>query len=556
MVDAQLPIPADATPRSRILKPEITSGREAATGNDFFAAVSREGHTGNSDEAGNGSDHAVEIVSLDPSLDGEEAVAALSQAVAAFIAADQAPRNPDEANGTVADAGAIAHTDPAARMRAALPGLAAIAATAKGGSDTPPGAKSAPVMAGAEASSPEKEITPERTAGQPDPASLSMEVVPDAAQSSPARSAFQPHATLMQPGSTAMNVADAPPFPASESAASPIRVTAANSAKDETELADQPQQTPSGQMARISDPLRGTFPAGAVAPIADEAAAVLSRQLVGPSADDGTVDGEPGLPAAPVETGNGLRQLSQPASIQERQVPQTVSGAQLSEVLAEAGERSRHRDEKVAPSFRPSRQPSEIGSPLLSAIKSEEAQPAQASGQALPGTSTAIFFAQLPGIAGAPAPAPAEPLRPLSPISADFSTGAPLRHLEIVLAPPELGTVRVVITREDGEMRVEMIASTSQAVDLLEAARESMAEAIRETGMRAGSIDIRQDLHAARPSAAGDLANGSAWQGKQEHGRHQGAENWQAGRAQSYAQSYAQAGRSPEGGVQNRGLIL
>jgi flagellar hook-length control protein FliK len=189
-------------------------------------------------------------------------------------------------------------------------------------------------------------------------------------------------------------------------------------------------------------------------------------------------------------------------------------------------------------------------------MKPGEAAPAQASGQALPGTSAAFFFAQLPGIASAPASSAAEPLRPLSPTSADFSTGAPLKHLEIVLAPPELGTVRVVITREDGEMRVEMIASTSQAVDMLESVRESMAEAIRETGMRAGSIEIRQDLHAARPSAAGDLANGSAWQGKQEHGRHQGTENWQAGRAQSYAQPYAQAGRSPEGGVQNRGLIL
>lgn len=181
---------------------------------------------------------------------------------------------------------------------------------------------------------------------------------------------------------------------------------------------------------------------------------------------------------------------------------------------------------------------------------------ASASGPVLPVTSAAIFFAQLPGIASAPAPSTAEPLRPLSTTSADFSTGAQLRHLEIVLAPPGLGTVRVVITREDGEMRVEMVASTRQAVDMLESARESMAEAIRETGMRAGSIEIRQDLHAARPSASGDLANGSAWHGKQEQGRHQGAESWQAGRAQSYAQSYAQAGRSPEGGVQNRGLIL
>jgi flagellar hook-length control protein FliK len=248
--------------------------------------------------------------------------------------------------------------------------------------------------------------------------------------------------------------------------------------------------------------------------------------------------------------------LPQPASVQEPQLPQTVSGAQLPEALGEAGDPSRQAEEEAAPTVRPSRQPSETGSPSLSALKPGEAAPAQGSGPALPSTSAAIFFAQLPGIAGAPVPSTAEPLRPLSPISADFSTGAPLRHLEIVLAPPELGTVRVVITREDGEMRVEMIASTSQAADMLESARESMVEAIRETGMRAGTIEIRQDLHAARPSAAGDLANGSAWHGKQEQGRHQGTENWQAGRAQSYAQSFAQAGRSQEGGVQNRGLIL
>jgi hypothetical protein len=539
-------------PRSRGLKPENPAGRDAATGNDFFSAVSAERDTGRTEEAGNGIDHPVEVVSLDPSLDGEAAVAALSQAVAAFIAADQAPRNPDDANAAGDTAGGIGHADPAARMRAALPGLATIASNATSGAERLPDEKSAAVMGGVEVSAHENGVTPERAVGQPDPASLSVELVTP----SLVRGTFQAPAALLQSGSTATNAALVGSFPESEPAASPVRAIASNSAEDETALADQPQQSRSGPMARIVDPLRGAFPAGAVAPIADEAGAMLSRQLAVSSAGAGAVVGEPGLPAAPVETGDGLRPMPQPAKAPELQVQQTASGAQLPEVLAEAGELSRQTDEKAAPAVRPSRQPSETGSMLLSAMKPGEAMQAAASGPALPATPAALIFAQLPGISGVPAPSTAEPLRPLSSISADFSTGAPLRHLEIVLAPPELGTVRVVITREDGEMRVEMVASTSQAVDILEAARESMAEAIRETGMRTGSIEIRQDLHAARPSSAGDLANGSAWHGKQEQGRHQGTENWQAGRAQSYAQSYAQAGRVPEGGAQNRGLIL
>jgi flagellar hook-length control protein FliK len=206
-----------------------------------------------------------------------------------------------------------------------------------------------------------------------------------------------------------------------------------------------------------------------------------------------------------------------------------------------------------APAELPSSGPaSEIEHAQRSQLPAGEAPKPQPVGQALANPTAAIFFAQVPGLAGAPAAPPVEQLRPVVPALGDFSTSAPLRHLEIVLAPPELGTVRVVITRDEGEMRVEMIASTSQAVDMLESARESMVEAIRETGLRAGSIEIRQDLQAARPTGTGDFAYGSAWNGRHEQGRQHGSENWQATRGHSYGQTV----RNAEPGVQNQGLIL
>jgi len=124
----------------------------------------------------------------------------------------------------------------------------------------------------------------------------------------------------------------------------------------------------------------------------------------------------------------------------------------------------------------------------------------------------------LPGQASLPT---LDQVRMVQVLRTEPQAGQPQRQLEIILAPPELGAVRVVITRDDGEMRIEMVASTSRAVEVLERARESMVESIRDTGMRPGPIEIRQDLNAPRNLAGGEFTGSSAWHGRQEQARQQ-----------------------------------
>jgi len=161
--------------------------------------------------------------------------------------------------------------------------------------------------------------------------------------------------------------------------------------------------------------------------------------------------------------------------------------------------------------------------------------------------------AHLMFLAGQPSLPALDQARMVQVLPPEPQAGQPQRQLEIILAPPELGAVRVVITRDDGEMRIEMVASTSRAVEVLERARESMVESIRDTGMRPGPIEIRQDLNAPRNLGSGEFANNSSW-----HGRHEQARQ-QSGDTRSFPPDRAPApiGLATGNGARGRqGLIL
>jgi flagellar hook-length control protein FliK len=549
MVEVQLPYSAEPMQRIHGRKQDNVSGEDTAPGSDFSAAVSLDAPARNAGEALSRQDQPVEILSLDPELDADQAVAALSQAVAVYIAFEIGPATPSHSPGANGPDGLVLKASPVARLRAALPGLTGMASVSTGAQEPggPDGSRpgTTPVANAAAGN-------PSAADAQADSATTGDQVGPVPAESLPDRAV---QAESFQLPSAAASVAELAitramtramaAFPADDSARppEPLQLAADHNAGKPSVIGtvfENAESMPGiGEVRVLSTgtasgrrlPSSAQREAG-VEPAGTDRSPVVSR--ISESAQT-----QPSLTNLPADAGAAQRDMAQ--------LPQSAAPETELAGRADGGEVTHARWESP-----PSRPASEIGFSLRNPLPAGDAAKPQSGGQVLPSPAATIFFAQMPGLPGSSAESPVEQLRPIATAGPDFSPGVPLRHLEIVLAPPELGTVRVVITREGGEMRVELIASTSQAFDMLESARESMAEAIRDTGLRAGPIEVRQDLQAARPTGAGDFPNGSAWNGKHEQGRQQAPENWQATRGQSYAQAV----RNSEKGIQNQGLIL
>lgn len=73
----------------------------------------------------------------------------------------------------------------------------------------------------------------------------------------------------------------------------------------------------------------------------------------------------------------------------------------------------------------------------------------------------------------------------------DKGTREVSRRLVVDLHPRELGSVRVTLTRQAGELHIEIVPTTDKANDLLNSHRDALAHTIRQAGGAVAEISVR-----------------------------------------------------------------
>jgi flagellar hook-length control protein FliK len=131
------------------------------------------------------------------------------------------------------------------------------------------------------------------------------------------------------------------------------------------------------------------------------------------------------------------------------------------------------------------------------------------------------------------------------------------RRLVVELHPRELGSVRITLVKQAGELRIEIVPTTDKANDLLASHRDALAHTIRHAGSVVGEITVRMSHDGGvgsnfqpgqNPASNWNGGNGTGGE-RSGDARHPGPDSSQGGQYRQDSENRPESERPSRNGV-------